>query len=317
MLSLSVENQRIVLTVVLPCFNEEEMVDSSISSIKSEVEKLNVPYEIIIVNDGSTDDSLEKLKKHMRNSTHIRTLNLLKNYGHMNALAVGYKCAKGQYVVSLDFDLQDPPNVISKLYAKIVEEKLDVVQAIRTSREYDSRFKRVTASLFYKWMSRISGIDNLPNGSDFRIHKREVAHELAEYPGNFKALRFLVHKMGYKIGYVNYTRQQRMVGLSKYKLKDMLALAWRSTLLFSAKPLRAVSLLGLSLSILSLLGIVVLFAIWLKGDVTPGWPSLAVMLVGASGLNLLVLGVIGEYIARIFEFLEPKVHINYEEVFRL
>jgi polyisoprenyl-phosphate glycosyltransferase len=244
----------------------------------------------------------------------LRVVRLRRNSGHQNALTAGLHRARGRYVVSIDVDLQDPPEVIAEMLALAESANLDVVHGVRADRSTDSAFKRGTAGLYYRLVRRVVGADVPHNAGDFRLLSRTAVDALTELPEHQPVYRLLVPWLGLPSGEVGYTRERRAAGRSKYPLGKMIRLALDSVTGFSAAPLRVATWLGCAgIALCVAIGAAALGA-YLWGTVVPGWTSMFVALMFVGALQLLCLGLLGEYVARLFTTMQgrPRYVVDFD-----
>ena len=294
------------LSVVVPVFNEEDVLPLFAKRLRPVLDRLGVSYEVLAVDDGSRDATPAVLQGMRRAWPQLRVVRLRRNAGHQNALTAGLHRARGRYVVSIDVDLQDPPEVIADMLALAQAQELDVVHGVRTDRSTDSPFKRWTAGLYYRLIRQVVGVDVPHNAGDFRLLSRVAVDALTELPEHRPVYRLLVPWLGLPSGEVAYAREKRAAGRSKYPLAKMIRLALDSITGFSAAPLRVATWLGCAgVALCGLLGVAVLAA-YLWGTVVPGWTSMFVALVFLGALQLLCLGLLGEYVARMFTSLQGR-----------
>lgn len=300
------------LSVVSPFFNEEESIAQFLIELYKQLNNLTIDFEVILVNDGSTDSSLSVIKN--LGLKQMIVISLSKNSGHQTAIEVGYKYASGDWVITLDSDLQHPPTEILNMLNIAIEKKVDVVNAQRTNRDQDSKLKRVTALVFYKFIKKISKIEVEKNVADFRLISRKVVEVLnsLEEP---KVFRLLIPRLGFTTVNHPFEVNPRFGGKPKYSIKKMLGLAADSAFSFGTLPLRAISILGLITVSLSISYFSWIFYLYATGKANTGWPSImgAVLLLG--GVQLISIGVIGEYIGRIFIELKKRPRYNVSEEF--
>jgi polyisoprenyl-phosphate glycosyltransferase len=295
------------LSIIIPVFNEAEVIQTThrrLSSLTDEMTRKKVidDYEIIYVDDGSKDGSLNILKNFSMESPRIKVLSFSRNFGHQPALAAGILHSSGDAVVSLDADLQDPPELIGEMLEKLKNGN-DIVYAVRRERSTDSLFKRWTAQLFYKVM-QFMGVDVIYDHADYRMISRKVVEEFKKIKEFNLFLRGIFPFMGFKNEIVYYERQKRHAGETKYPLRKMVAFAWEGITSFSTVPLRIASTAGFIISLGSICLIFWALYIKIKGETVPGWASIVIPLFFIGGLNMLFLGLIGEYIGKIY--LEVK-----------
>jgi polyisoprenyl-phosphate glycosyltransferase len=294
------------LSVVVPVFNEEDVLPLFAERLRPVLDGLDVSYEVLTVDDGSRDATPAVLEMMRRQWPQLRVIRLRRNSGHQNALTAGLNRSRGQYVASLDVDLQDPPEVIAEMLRLAESAGLDVVHGVRADRSTDSPFKRWTAGLYYRLVRRVVGSAVPDNAGDFRLLSRTAVDALTSLPENGPVYRLLVPWLGLPSGEVAYTREKRAAGRSKYPLAKMIRLALDSITGFSAAPLRVATWLGCAgIALCALMGAGVVAA-YLWGNVVPGWTSMFVALVFLGALQLLCLGLLGEYVARIFTTLQGR-----------
>lgn len=306
-----------ILYMVVPFYNEELVLDETSERLKAKYEQLisndiiSPKSRIVYVNDGSKDKTWEKIKeKHAENSM-FSGINLTRNRGHQNALLAGLLTVRNlaDCVISMDADLQDDINAIDEMLEKFENDGCDVVYGVRDNRETDTVFKRRTAGAFYKLMQGL-GSQSVPNHADFRLMSRRALEGLAQFPEQNLFLRGMVPLVGYKSEIVYYKRGERFAGESKYPLKKMISFAIDGITSTSAAPMRLIFWIGLIQFILAIVGAIYIIARhFVNGSDVAGWASIMLVVVGFGGANLLSLGVIGEYIGKIF--LEVKQRPRY------
>lgn len=306
-----------ILYMVVPFYNEELVLDETSERLKAKYEQLisndiiSPKSRIVYVNDGSKDKTWEKIKeKHAENSM-FSGINLTRNRGHQNALLAGLLTVRNlaDCVISMDADLQDDINAIDEMLEKFENDGCDVVYGVRDNRETDTVFKRRTAGAFYKLMQGL-GSQSVPNHADFRLMSRRALEGLAQFPEQNLFLRGMVPLVGYKSEIVYYKRGERFAGESKYPLKKMISFAIDGITSTSAAPMRLIFWIGLIWFILAIVGAIYIIARhFVNGSDVAGLASIMLVVVGFGGANLLALGVIGEYIGKIF--LEVKQRPRY------
>ncbi|BCJ50988.1 glucosyl transferase [Actinoplanes sp. NBRC 14428] len=294
------------LSVVVPVFNEEDVLPLFAERIRPVLDGLGLSYEVLAVDDGSRDATPAVLETMRRAWSQLRVVRLRRNAGHQYALTAGLHRARGRYVVSIDVDLQDPPEVIAAMLRLADDERLDVVHGVRTDRSTDSPFKRWTAGWYYRLMRRLAGAEVPADAGDFRLLSRTAVDALTELPEHAPVYRLLVPWLGLPSGEVRYTRQPRAAGHSKYPLAKMLRLTFDSITGFSAAPLRVATWLGCAGIVLCLATGAAALAAYLWGSVVPGWTSMLVAMVFLGALQLLCLGLLGEYVARTFTAVQGR-----------
>ncbi|MFI1990824.1 glycosyltransferase family 2 protein [Actinoplanes sp. NPDC020271] len=304
------------LSVVVPVFNEEEVLPLFAERMRPVLDDLRVSYEVVTVDDGSRDSTPVVLEWLRHRWPELRVVRLRRNSGHQNALTAGLRRARGAYVVSIDVDLQDPPETIGDMLRLAETADLDVVHGVRADRSSDSPFKRWTAGLYYRLIRRVAGTAVPHNAGDFRLLSRTAVDALAELPEHLPVYRLLVPWLGLPSGEVTYTRAERAAGRSKYPLAKMVRLALDSIVGFSAAPLRVATWLGLCGIVLCAVLAGAGGAAYLSGNVVPGWTSLLVAVLFLGALQLLCLGLLGEYVARVFTTLQgrPAYVVTFDSV---
>ncbi|MGN4426591.1 glycosyltransferase family 2 protein [Bacillus cereus group sp. MYBK30-1] len=310
-----------LISVVVPMYFEEEVAQECYNRLKSVMLQNNINYEFVFVNDGSTDRTMEILSEIAVNDHRTKIVNFSRNFGHQTAVTAGIDCAKGDAIVIIDADLQDPPEVIPELIAKW-EEGYEVVYAKRKQRKGETWFKLLTAKYFYKFLNYMSDIDIPKDTGDFRIIDRKVADVFNKMTERNRFIRGMMSWVGFRQTYVEYERDERFAGETKYPLKKMIKFASDGIIAFSTKPLRIVMSLGLLSVLISI--IVLLYTITVKiigtGTQT-GWASIMVAITFFSGIQLLGLGIVGQYIARIYDesknrpiyIVKETINIDQEE----
>jgi len=305
------------LAIVVPCYNEEEILRDSCAQLSRLLQRLvrigkaTADSRIYLVDDGSRDGTWELMREIARGENHIVAVKLSRNRGHQNALHAGLAQTVEEAVVSIDADLQDGAENIEAMLDHYLQGS-EVVYGVRSERHTDTFFKRFTAEGYYKVMHKL-GVDLVFNHADFRLLSRRALDALLQYPEANLFLRGMVRELGFAASQVEYQRLERAAGESKYPLRRMLSLAWSGITAFSSAPLRAITVLGLLSSAFSFVIIVWVLATRLfTDDAVPGWASILLPLLFIGSVQLLCLGVIGEYIAKLFEEVKgrPRYHID-------
>lgn len=295
------------LSIVVPCYNEAEIIAHTYKTISqlanswSNQRKIH-SFELIFVDDGSKDNTLESLQSFAKTDHNLKIVALSKNFGHQAALLAGLYQASGNAVVSLDADLQDPPEVIEKMLDKYAE-GYEIVLGVRDERKTDSFFKKTTAHIFYTLMHAM-GAKLIANHADFRLLSHRAIAELKNFSETNLFLRGLIPSLGFKQAIVYYNRDARTAGKTKYPLGKMISFAIEGITSFSYLPLRLASILGIFLALGSLCLTVWVLLVKISGQSVPGWTSTVLPMYLLGGIQLLFLGIIGEYIGKIY--LETK-----------
>ncbi|MEO3779458.1 glycosyltransferase family 2 protein [Micromonospora sp. B11E3] len=294
------------VSVVVPMFNEESVLPLFARRLRAVLDGLGEPYEVLAVDDGSTDGTAAGLAGLRARWPQLRVLRLRRNSGHQAALVAGVLRARGRYVVSIDADLQDPPEAIVEMLRRARAEGLDVVYGVRADRSRDTRFKRWTAAGYYRLMRRLVGKQVPAQAGDFRLLSRAAVEALRELPERNPVLRLVVPWLGFPSAEVSYEREERAAGRTKYPLSRMAGLAVESVTSFSAVPLRVATWLGLAgVAVCGVLAVVAVVA-WLAGATVTGWPSLYVAVLFLGAVQLLCLGLLGEYVGRVYTAVQGR-----------
>ncbi len=301
-----------ILYIVVPCYNEEEVLFETSKRLKEKMLSLQdrnlvtAESRIMFVDDGSCDKTWEIISDLVKSDEFFAGVKLSKNRGHQNALLAGLMTAK-QYadcVISMDADLQDDIDAVDEFIEKFNQGN-DVVYGVRSSRNTDTAFKRVTAQGFYKFMKML-GVDIVYNHADYRLMSKRALDALEQYKEVNLFLRGIVPLVGFKWDTVEYERHERFAGKSKYPLKKMLSFAFDGITSFSIRPIRIITSLGFLIFIASLISIIVLLILKLVGSTVQGWTTLMASIWMIGGIQLLSLGVIGEYIGKIYKEVKQR-----------
>jgi polyisoprenyl-phosphate glycosyltransferase len=290
-----------LLSVVAPCFNEEPVVRETHAQLVATLERLaNVHFEILYIDDGSRDGTLTILRDIQQHDERVRVVSFSRNFGHQIAVTAGLEHAAGDAVIVIDADLQDPPEVIPKMIERW-RAGVDVAYGVRTEREGETRLKLLTAKAFYRTLNRLSDVDIPLDTGDFRLIDRKVVDAFLAMPERDRFVRGMVAWVGFRQEAVPYRRAARRAGITKYPLKKMLGFATDGILSFSLVPLRLAVYMGFAASGIALLGILYALLRRLLTDVwVPGWTLLFIAVLFLGGVQLIFLGVIGEYVGRVY-----------------
>nr|AIA14626.1 Glycosyl transferase family 2 [uncultured bacterium] len=290
----------VTLSVVTPMYNEREAVDHFVGRLRPVLDGLGVTYEVVAVDDGSRDATVARLMQLREDWAQLRVISLRRNVGHQTALRAGLHSARGEYVVSIDADLQDPPEVIGEMLRAAREQDVHVVYGVRSDRSTDTVFKRKTAGVYYRVMRRMVGPWVSDQAGDFRLMSRTVVDVLNNLPEQRPVYRLVVPSLGFSSAEVAYVRAERVAGETKYPLSKMIKLTLDSVTSFSAAPLKIATWLGVLAFVLCVGLIVAGLIAWGAGTVVPGWTSLYIAVLLLGGVQLICLGLLGEYIGRIY-----------------
>lgn len=295
-----------VLYLVIPCYNEEEVLPETSKRLTAklgamiEMGLISQDSKIVFVNDGSKDHTWQLIRQYHEENPMIQGINLSRNKGHQNALLAGLMTVKEycDMAISMDADLQDDVDAIDQFVEKYYE-GCEVVYGVRSERKTDSFFKRASAQSFYKLMLHM-GVEIVYNHADYRLMSRRALDEMEGFKEVNLFLRGIVPLIGFQSGVVTYERHERFAGESKYPLKKMLNFAFDGITSFSVKPIRMVTTLGIIIFAISILMLIYFLITWCIGWTVPGWTSIVVSVWAIGGLQLLAIGIIGEYIGKIY-----------------
>jgi polyisoprenyl-phosphate glycosyltransferase len=292
----------ILISVVVPVYNEEKVVMETYKRLKNVMDLLKEPYEIIFVNDGSKDKTVCIINEICKEDTNIKLIDFSRNFGHQVAITAGMDYSEGKAVVVIDADLQDPPEVIPGMLEKW-REGYDVVYGKRLERKGDSLFKKITAKTFYRFLRKMTDVDIPVDTGDFRLIDRKVCDALKTVNERNRYVRGIISWLGFKQTGLEFVRDKRFAGETKYPLKKMLKFAFDAITSFSYKPLKLASYAGLLLSAMSFvyLLVIIIQKIFVKGSTVQGWASILAVNLFFNGIILIILGIIGEYIGRIYD----------------
>ena len=288
------------LSVVVPLYNEQDGIAELHRRVTATCAALGLAaYEFIMVNDGSSDDTLAAAQQLAMDDPRLVIIDLSRNFGHQAALTAGLEFCRGERIFVIDADLQDPPELLGAMMAKM-DEGYDVVFGQRTSREGESWFKLTTAHLFYRLLRRLSDTAIPENAGDFRLMNRRALDHLNAMPERLRFIRGMVSWVGLRQFAFPYERQARFAGSTHYPFRKMLRLALDAITSFSVAPLRLASTFGLAFGLLGIVLLLYTLFAWLSGATVPGWTSLAGMVLIVGSVQMLMLGLFGEYLGRIF-----------------
>lgn len=295
-----------LLSIVIPVYNEADALPMLFPVLRGVLQKMDCDHELIFVNDGSKDNTLQILKNAAEADRRVKVLAFSRNFGHQAALTAGLDFASGDAVVVMDADLQDPPEILPEM-VELFRRGYDVVSAQRVKRQNDTLFKRATAYAFYRLMRRMVDERLVPEVGDFRLFSRPALIAISKFREQHRFMRGLVAWLGLKEVIVPFHRQSRSAGETKYPFLKMLKFAWTAISSFSALPLRVSLAAGLLLALcgLSYLVFSLYAAIFLRATV-PGWASLVALQVIFSGAMLTAIGLLGDYVARIYEEVKGR-----------
>lgn len=297
------------VSLVAPCYNEEAVLPELYQRCTRVLnETTGGDYELILVNDGSIDATWPMIVDWTHTDPRVVGVDLSRNFGHQRALTAGLTIARGQAVFVIDADLQDPPELLAEML-RLLDAGADVVYGQRLSREAESRFKRWSAAAFYRVLGRLTDIHIPPDTGDFRLMRRPVVEALLAMPEYHRFVRGMVAWLGFKQVPLRYHREKRFAGVTKYPLRRMLRLAADAITSFSIAPLRISAYFGFLFSLFALGTLIYSLIAWLFLDTAPGWTSLMTLTAIIGGIQLIAVGIMGEYLGRIY--LEVKNRPNF------
>jgi len=287
------------ISVIIPIYNEQDNIPLLYTRVKGVLDQMEVSYELIFINDGSKDLSLSLIEALVTKDSRVKYIDFSRNFGHQIAVTAGLDHSLGNRVVIIDADLQDPPELIPEMYKKM-DENFQVVYARRKSRKGESFLKRLTAKVFYRILSGITAIDIPLDTGDFRIIDRKVVDVLKGMPEQQKFLRGQISWIGFNQTYIEYNREERNGGQTGYTYKKMFRFAIDGITSFSNWPLKVASLMGFVVSGIAFT--IMLYALYIRffhNDYVQGWTSMIISIMFIGGIQLICVGIIGEYISRI------------------
>ena len=291
----------VALSVVIPCYNEEACLPELHRRVSAAARGcFGSDHEIVLINDGSRDTTWMIMQQLAAADPHLVCLNLARNHGHQLALTAGLDLCRGETILVIDADLQDPPELLPDMLKTMAAEGADVVYGLRTSRDGESLAKKITAGLFYRILDRLTDITIPLDTGDFRLMSRRALNVLMAMPEQARFVRGMVAWIGFRQVPFPYARAQRLAGVTNYPFTKMLSLAFDAITGFSTAPLRFASHAGLWLVGLLVLVAIYIVVKWLSGGTVEGWTSIALLVIGLGAAQMLVLGVIGEYLGRVY-----------------
>ncbi len=297
-----------LISIIIPCFNEEEVLPETHRRVKAALEgNWHRGVEIIYINDGSMDRTLSILKELAAGDPLVKVINFSRNFGHQAAVSAGMSLCRGDAAIIIDADLQDPPELFPEMVKMYVEQEAHVVYGVRRSRKGETWFKKMTAKWFYRTLNRLSEVNLNVDTGDFRLVDRKVIDTFRNLNEKNKYIRGLISWMGYKQLPIYYDRDARLAGETKYPLRKMLKLASIAMFYFSKKPLKMAITLGVFSLLIGLLLTVYVLIVQFSGvQTTPGWASTLITIIFFGGVQLITIGVTGEYIGNILDEVKGR-----------
>jgi dolichol-phosphate mannosyltransferase len=304
------------LSVVIPMYDEEDVLPLLVERLRPLLDGLGTSYEVLAVDDGSRDATPVLLQRYRHTWPQLRLLRLRANAGHQAAISAGLAHARGDFVATLDADLQDPPEVIAEMLAVARRDGVDVVYGVRADRSTDSAFKRGSARAFYRLIRRVSGTTAPADAGDFRLMSRATVAAVNSLPEHHRVLRFVVPALGFPSSEVRYRRETRAAGSSKYPLARMIRLSVDSLTGFSTAPLRLATWFGIGGGIAAFGLLVYALIAQLSGRTVAGWTSTVVAVAAVGAVQLLCVGLLGEYIGRMYTMMQgrPSYFVAYDSL---
>lgn len=300
-----------LLSIVVPCYNEQETVSLFYDATSKVVEQMNMDYEIIFVNDGSKDKTLEKcVKLYNQHPKHVRVIDFSRNFGKEGGLLAGLEYAKGDYVTVMDADLQDPPEYLPKMLDTILNEGYDIVGTRRVSRKGEPPIRSFFARQFYKLINKFTEVEIVDGARDYRLMTRQVIDAILELKEYHRFSKGLFVWVGFKTKYLEYENIERVAGETSWNFWGLTKYAIEGIVAFTTAPLQIATIFGLLISLISFIAMIfVVGRALLFGDPVAGWPSMITIMLFLGGIQLLALGIIGQYLSK--TYMEVKNRPNY------
>ena len=293
------------VSIVVPVYNEEDNIAHFVQSVEKVMETLPYAYEILFIDDGSRDRSREILREMGERDPHVQSIFLARNAGHQVALTCGTDHANGDAVITMDGDMQHPPELLPVLLAKW-EAGYEIVQTVRLTTEGASLFKRLTSKYYYRLLNAMTDVEIQEGGSDFRLMDRKAVLALRRYHEHARFIRGIVGAMGFRKTTVEFVAPERFAGQSKFSLHKMISFALDGILAYSVQPLRAAFYVGICSALLAILLFLHVLYETLRGETVAGWSTIVVCSLFFGGMQMMMLGVCGEYIARILQEVKNR-----------
>ena len=300
--------------MVIPAYNEQEVIAETYKRLTGVMAGMGEPYELIFVNDGSSDSTARLVAEFSSSDPSVRLINFSRNFGHMAAISAGMEYARGQAIFIIDADLQDPPEIFPQMAEKW-REGYHVAYGKRIKRKGESLFKRLSAKVFYRFIRQLTTVDIPPDTGEFRLIDRKVCDAINKLPEKSRYIRGLVSWVGFKQTAVEYVREERFAGVTKYPLRKMITFAMDAITSFSHKPLKLATMVGFLISLLSFFYMLyVFYQVFFTDQTITGWASTVAIILFTQGIVLMLLGLMGEYIGRIYRELQNRPLYIVQEV---
>lgn len=296
-----------LLSVVIPVYNEEMNIGKLHTRLCNTLNPLEITWEVVYINDGSKDRSMAILRGMAEDDSHVRFIDFSRNFGHQLAITAGIDFAKGEWIVVMDGDGQDPPELLPELLAK-AREGFEVVYARRRKREGENFLKKLTARMFYRLLAKITNIEIPVDTGDFRIIHRKIQRILKQMPEQHKYIRGQISWIGFNQTYLEYDREERMGGTTKFTYSKMIRFALDGISSFSTWPLKVATVTGFAVSAVAF-GLII-YSLYQKffGTTEPGWTSLHISVLFIGGIQLIGIGMLGEYLGRVSDNVKNRPH---------
>jgi dolichol-phosphate mannosyltransferase len=295
------------LSVVIPVYNEEMNIGKLYQRLQNALQPLNIDWEVVYINDGSKDRSLLILQGLAETDRHVKYIDFSRNFGHQIAITAGIEHARGEWIVIMDGDGQDPPELLPDLLSK-AQEGFEVVYARRRKRDGENFLKKFTARMFYRLLARITNIEIPVDTGDFRIIHRKIQRILSKMPEQHKYIRGQISWIGFNQTFLEYDREERMGGATKFTYRKMMRFALDGISSFSTWPLKVATITGFLVSAVAF--ILIVYSLYQKffGTTEPGWTSLHISVLFLGGIQLIGIGMLGEYLGRVSDNVKNRPH---------
>ena len=306
-----------LISIIVPCYNEEKALPHYYNKMKEIMNNMNyVDFEIILVNDGSKDNTLKEMQELARNDARIKFINFSKNFGKEAAMYAGFEYSKGDFIAVMDADLQDPPELLEEMYKGIKEENYDCVATRRTTRKGEPPIRSFFARMFYRLINRISKTEMVDGARDYRLMTRQMLNAILSMKEYNRYSKGLFSFVGFNTKWIEYENVERVAGETKWSFWKLFRYAIEGITAFSTTPLIFASVLGIIFCVISFLAIIfIIVRTLIYGDPTSGWPSLVCIIVFVSGIQLFSVGVIGQYLSKTYlEVKKRPIYIIKEKV---
>ena len=300
--------KKLYISIIIPCYNEEKIISFTYKRVTHILEENNYNYEIIFINDGSTDDTSKIIDGFIKKNNKVKLINFSRNFGHQAAVSAGINNCSGDIAIIIDADLQDPPEIFPEMINIYKKERCNIIYGVRKSRKKEGLLKKITAKIFYRFINFLSEIKLNVDTGDFRLIDKKVIESFKNLKEKNKYIRGLMNWIGYKQCPIYYDRDQRLYGKTKYTFSKMLKLAATGIFYFSKKPLKIAFSIGFLCVTLGLILIVYVFIskFYFPETTISGWASTLIIIIFFGGIQLFMIGILGEYIGSIFDEVKNR-----------